>query len=61
MSSPTQKEIEAAFKEEHDAALDFARLLKDEQSIKLTKEQSRSRLMKAREEKRALLNDLMGF
>lgn len=56
---PTQKEIEEVFKEEHDAALNFADIQGKETALQLEKIYARKRLHIARENKRQIINDLL--
>ena len=54
-----ENRIEAAFKEEHEAALDFAKITREETGIQIRKTAARKRLTNAQEEKRSIINELM--
>ncbi len=56
---PTDAEIVEAFVREQEAALAFAKITRDETSLQIKKESARAKLASAREEKRALLVELM--
>jgi hypothetical protein len=60
-TKPTEREIDAAFKEEHDAAIAFAQIIQKEATLQKQKVAVRARLNRAREEKRAILHDLMAL
>jgi hypothetical protein len=56
---PSDAEISEAFVREQECALAFAKITRDESALHVKKEAARARLMSAREEKRALLVELM--
>jgi K+-transporting ATPase c subunit len=56
---PTNEELEKAVQEEYEAMRELAALNDSRQNLELARRAARDRLMRAREAKRALVNDLM--